>query len=51
MYFFLFRVAVFVLTATVMPPVAMGRLTGNNIEGNDINDIFQPLPEVSFTCV
>ena len=46
MYFFLARVAVFVLTAIMMTPVAMARLTGNNLDGNDINDIFQPLPEV-----
>ena len=46
MPFLLIRAALFFLTAILMSPVAMGRLTSNNIDGNDINDIFQPLPEV-----
>ena len=47
MYFLLVRAAVFVLTAIVIPPVAMGRLSNHNNEGNEINDIFQSMPEVS----
>lgn len=34
-----------------MPPVALGRLTSNNDEGNDINDIFRLLPEVSLIAL
>lgn len=47
MYFVLVRAAFFILTALIMSSLAMGRLTGNNVDGNDINDIFQPLPEVN----
>jgi hypothetical protein len=47
MYFVLVRAAFFILTGLIMSSLAMGRLTGNNVDGNDINDIFQPLAEVN----
>jgi len=46
MYFVLVRAALFILTGLIMSSLAMGRMTGNNVDGNEINDIFQPLPEV-----
>ncbi|EFX64659.1 hypothetical protein DAPPUDRAFT_266007 [Daphnia pulex] len=41
----LVRAAWFILTGLIMSSLAMGRMTGNNVDGNEINDIFQPLPE------
>lgn len=46
MYLILVRAAWFILTGLIMSSLAMGRMTGNNMDGNEINDIFQPLPEV-----
>ncbi|XP_046441280.1 U-scoloptoxin(11)-Sm5a-like [Daphnia pulex] len=45
MYLILVRAAWFILTGLIMSSLAMGRMTGNNVDGNEINDIFQPLPE------
>jgi hypothetical protein len=46
MYLILVRAAWFIVTGLIMSSLAMGRMTGNNVDGNEINDIFQPLPEV-----